>query len=226
MSDASWLSSRRRRARPHNRYSGRDRTSSATNIVSRSFDDGNSIMPPIANMSSGKTSVCVTFSATSSCSCWVPGATEPAGAKPPPSSRLRSAATSTPGMASTRIAPWRKSAGPSTAIAPITATPRSPAITISEISAATSPAMDRPSWVSWRNVRGMNASRSTPRTATPNTMSIGASSRYSTDGVWNSAARVTADEPLIPPPLPRPAPVLRWLGRRRPPAPSSGRSPG
>ena len=50
---ASCDSSRRRRARPHSRYSGSDRTSSATNMVSRSFEAGNSSMPPTANRASG-----------------------------------------------------------------------------------------------------------------------------------------------------------------------------
>ena len=55
---ASCESSRRRRASPHSRYSGSESTSSATNIVSRSFAAGNSIMPPTANSVSGNTSVC------------------------------------------------------------------------------------------------------------------------------------------------------------------------
>src|SRR5579859_1375875 len=50
---ASDESSRRRRARPHSRYSGSDSTSSATNMVSRSLAAGNSNMPPTANMVSG-----------------------------------------------------------------------------------------------------------------------------------------------------------------------------
>ncbi len=50
---ASCESSRRRRARPHSRYSGSDSTSSATNMVSRSFEAGNSSIPPIANSVSG-----------------------------------------------------------------------------------------------------------------------------------------------------------------------------
>ena len=50
---ASCESRRRRRASPHSRYSGRDRTSSATNMVSRSLEAGNSSMPPTANRVSG-----------------------------------------------------------------------------------------------------------------------------------------------------------------------------
>ena len=72
-SAASWLSSRRRRASPHSRYSGSDSTSSATNIVSRSLDAGNSIMPPTANSISGKTSVCSTPRVEASRSASVPG---------------------------------------------------------------------------------------------------------------------------------------------------------
>ena len=56
---ASCESSRRRLASPHSRYSGSDSTSSATNMVSRSFAAGNSIIPPTANIVSGKISVCM-----------------------------------------------------------------------------------------------------------------------------------------------------------------------
>ena len=56
-SAASWLTSRRRRAMAHSRYSGSEKTSSATNIVSRSLAETNSIMPASANSVSGKTSV-------------------------------------------------------------------------------------------------------------------------------------------------------------------------
>ena len=59
MTAASCDSSRRRRASPHIRYSGRESTSSATNIVSRSFAATKIIIPPIANSVSGKTSVCI-----------------------------------------------------------------------------------------------------------------------------------------------------------------------
>src|SRR6266511_2682170 len=44
---ASWDSSRRRRASPASRYSGRLSTSSATNISSRLFDAGNTNLPPV-----------------------------------------------------------------------------------------------------------------------------------------------------------------------------------
>jgi hypothetical protein len=51
--DASCDSRRRRRARPHSRYSGSDMTSRPTNIVSRSLAAGKSSMPPIANSARG-----------------------------------------------------------------------------------------------------------------------------------------------------------------------------
>ncbi len=51
--EASCDSRRRRRDSPHSRYSGRESTSSATNIVSRSLDAGNSSMPATANSVSG-----------------------------------------------------------------------------------------------------------------------------------------------------------------------------
>ena len=50
---ASCDSRRRRRARPHSRYSGSDSVSSAMNMVSRSLAAGNSSMPPMANRVSG-----------------------------------------------------------------------------------------------------------------------------------------------------------------------------
>ena len=50
---ASCESSRRRLASPQSRYSGSESTSSATNMVSRSFAAGNSSMPPIAKRVSG-----------------------------------------------------------------------------------------------------------------------------------------------------------------------------
>jgi len=56
--EASWLSSRRRRAIPHKTYSGNDSTSRATNMVSRSLAAAKTIMPASENSSSGKTSVC------------------------------------------------------------------------------------------------------------------------------------------------------------------------
>ena len=96
LSAASWLSSRRRRASPHSRYSGSDSTSSATNIVSRSLDAGNSIIPPTANSTSGKTSVCSSPLVDASPSASVPGsvAAWPVNALSPPS-RRRSANSST-----------------------------------------------------------------------------------------------------------------------------------
>ncbi len=65
-SDASWLSSRRRLARPVSRYSGSENTSSATNKVSRSPAAGKIIMPPRASSTSGKTSVWVSPRAVAS----------------------------------------------------------------------------------------------------------------------------------------------------------------
>ena len=70
---ASCESSRRRLASPHSRYSGSDSTSSATNIVSRSFAAGNSSIPPIANSVSGKISVCTNPAPRASRSSWLPG---------------------------------------------------------------------------------------------------------------------------------------------------------
>ena len=70
---ASCESSRRRRASPHSRYSGSDSTSSATNMVSRSFEAGNSSIPPTANSVSGKISVCMIPAARPSRSSGLPG---------------------------------------------------------------------------------------------------------------------------------------------------------
>ena len=51
LSAASCDSSRRRRASAHSRYSGSEKTSSATNMVSRSLAEGKSSMPATANSS-------------------------------------------------------------------------------------------------------------------------------------------------------------------------------
>src|SRR5258708_27636790 len=50
---ASCESSLRRRASPQSRYSGSERTSRATNMVSRSFQAGKSSIPPTAQRVSG-----------------------------------------------------------------------------------------------------------------------------------------------------------------------------
>ena len=86
--------------------------------MSRSFETGNSSIPPTANISSGKTSVWVTPVAVSSRSCCDPGIAEPAGANGPPVSSERSAVTRMPGIASSRIVPWRNRPGPSMATEP------------------------------------------------------------------------------------------------------------
>ena len=118
---ASWESRRRRRARPHSRYSGSDRTSSATNIVSRSFAAGNSSIPATANMVSGYTSVWVTPASSASRSSALPG-TAAACATNALTSWDDSASSRTLTKARTRIVPWMNRAGPSTATAPMATT--------------------------------------------------------------------------------------------------------
>ena len=59
MTAASCEISRRRRASPQSRYSGRDSTSRATNSVTVSVAAGKTIIPPTANSASGKISVCI-----------------------------------------------------------------------------------------------------------------------------------------------------------------------
>ena len=116
---ASCEISRRRRARPQSRYSGSEKTSSATNSISRSFAEANSIMPPTANSVSGKTSVCSTLAAVPSRSASDPGtaAAWPANADSPPSTdRSANSSTLISVSASRRI--QVNSAGPSTEIAP------------------------------------------------------------------------------------------------------------
>ena len=88
-------------------------------MVSRSLDAGNSIMPAIANIISGKTSVCSRPRVDASRSASVPGraAAWPAKAVTPPS-RCRSAKRKT--LISDRMSSvaQMKIVGPSTAIAP------------------------------------------------------------------------------------------------------------
>src|SRR5207302_844005 len=78
---------------------GSDSTSSATNIVSRSCAAGKSSMPPIANIVSGKTSVCANPEDTATRSAGLPGSAEACAvnASPPPGSPSsdRSAMSST-----------------------------------------------------------------------------------------------------------------------------------
>ncbi len=128
MTAASCESRRRRRASAHSRYSGREKTSSATKSVSRSLAAGKISMPATANSSSGKTSVVVKPALTAFFSCSLPGTAEPCAAKESTrlpwatGSSLRSAKVKAATRAISRMVPCRKSAGPSTATAPIAAT--------------------------------------------------------------------------------------------------------
>jgi hypothetical protein len=115
---ASCESRRRRLASPHSRYSGSDSTSSATNMVSRSLAAGNSSIPPIANMVSGKISVCMIPAPRASRSSALPGVAAACAAN---GLLLESPMSSTLAKASTRIVPWMNRVGRSTATAPIAA---------------------------------------------------------------------------------------------------------
>ncbi len=199
---ASCEISRRRRARPHSRYSGSEKTSSATNSTSRSLAEANSIMPPTANSVSGKTSVCSTRAAVPSRSASDPGtaAAWPANADSPPSTD-RSANSST----LISVSPSRRiqvnSAGPSTEIAPWAAiTSLSPPIRM----AVSTPATTRATTViasctRCRNCRGRNASTRTPTHAAPKTTSSGASSLYSILGAVKSASGRMCAITSVPP---------------------------
>src|SRR5580692_2102051 len=116
---ASFDSRRRRLASPHSRYSGSDSTSSATNMVSRSFDAGNSIIPPTANSVSGKISVWVIPATRPSRSSGLPGGAAAWAAK---GLLLVSAMSRTLAKASTTIVPWMNRVGRSMPTAPIAAT--------------------------------------------------------------------------------------------------------
>ena len=172
---------RRRRARPHSRYSGSDSTSSATNMVSRSFEAGKSIIPPTANSVSGKISVCMMPAARPSRSSWLPGVAAATAAN---GLWLVSPMSSTLTKASTRMVPWMNRVGRSTATAPSTATcPGLPlayrlcveATTMVRMNAAASDPRDRIRCVVRREQRGANASTRTPATAARKTTSMGAS---------------------------------------------------
>lgn len=73
--------SRLRRASAHSRYSGRERTSRATNRVSRSLAAGKTSMPATAKSSSGNTSVVVNPALTARFSLSLPGTAAACAAK-------------------------------------------------------------------------------------------------------------------------------------------------
>ena len=208
MSADSWERSRRCRASPHIRYSGSENTSRATNIVRRSSEAPKSIIPPSANIVSGKISVCATPAFVASFSATLPGTADAIGvnasrpAAPASTSTSeamrRSAISSVPRMPTTSRVPCRNSAGLSRATAPPTAVrpteePRPIHSTTTATSAATWPPMANVNWTRYLTLRGRNASTSTPRTATPSTINIGDSSPYSTDGavmvIWRVLLR-------------------------------------
>jgi hypothetical protein len=183
-SAASCDSSRRRRARPDIRYSGSDRTSNATNIVSRSCDAGNSSIPPMENSSSGKTSDCTSPARSACSSAGEPGTAEACAVNAPVDSTLRSAMVRIASTLSTRIVPWRNRVTPSTTTAPATSPPAvaSPAVRTCVCSTASQTTAASPASTATRAIptcrpnrapRGTNASTSTASRAAPNTISIG-----------------------------------------------------
>src|SRR5882757_2176089 len=180
---ASWDSSRRRRAKPVSRYSGSDSTSSDTNITSRLFDAGNSIMPDSANVTSGYASVCTLVVVAWARSRLLPTATaaEATSALPAVSSD-RSDTSSTLTMPSAASVPSIKRVGPSTAMAPAAVVRCLLRISTTATSAATQPASASGTWIRARQSRGANASISTPAQATPSMISIGDSAAYEIDG--------------------------------------------
>ena len=116
------LARRRRRARPQSRYSGREKTSRAMNMVSRSLDAGNSSIPPSDNSSSGYTSVCTRPSREALASSGEPGVVEACAVNAVESGLVSSAMVNTASKAKTRIVPCRNSAGPSITTAPLAVT--------------------------------------------------------------------------------------------------------
>lgn len=88
------------------------------NIVSRSFEATNVIMPPSANSVSGKTSVCMPVFVACARSCTVPGRIAAWATNAPPGSTERSAISNTEPNPSTSNVAHRNSDGESTAIAP------------------------------------------------------------------------------------------------------------
>ena len=69
-------SNRRLRAKPANKYSGNENTSSATNKVIRSLATVNNIIPATANKNSGNISVCALFSCSAVRSSGEPGSAD------------------------------------------------------------------------------------------------------------------------------------------------------
>ena len=92
---------------PAIRYSGSESTSSAMNISSRLFEIGKISMPPVANSSSGKTSVCTRSVRARRRSSGEPTTTAAdATIELPPPSTLRSDSSSVAINASASTAPW------------------------------------------------------------------------------------------------------------------------
>ncbi len=192
--------------------------------VSRSLAAGKTSIPPTANSAIGNTSVVVNPALTAACSASPPGTAAACATKESTflpcaaGSSRRSAKVNVATSATSRIVPWRKSAGPSTAMAPIAAilalvVPKPPAASpTTAAKPAASASTDSRSWAWYRLRRGRNASRTTPTTAAPSTISAGASWAYSIFGagilagasaarvhrLWTVATELTSRPPHLP----------------------------
>ena len=173
-------------------------------MVSRSLEAGNTIMPPTDSITNGKSSVWAAPARCASRSASLPGTAEACGVKesrPPPTvtatfalaaftapvaAPVRSAMKMTASIATNSTVPCRNSAVGSIATAPSTA--GRPAQIVSATRSTATNAATKPANVSvtcapYRSRLGTNASTRTPATATPKTMSIGLSRKYSMLGV-------------------------------------------
>src|SRR5829696_6390640 len=177
-------------------------------MSSRLFAETKTIIPLNAKVASGKSSVCTRLEVSIRRSAELPASTAAWATKaPPPTSGDRSASSSTDSRPSTSSVPCRKSAGPSTAIAPAAVTSERPARATTATSAAARPSRAMATWVVNRLARGTTASTSTPTQAVARTIRIGDSPEYEIAGAWTvSAARISVTRGL-----------LRWNphGRRR-----------
>ena len=190
-------------------YSGSESTSSATNIVSRSAAEEKTIMPPAANMASGKTSVVSRPARSAAASSAEPGPV--AGCAANASSRRSvpfSPSTSSDSAVRTTSEPCRNRAIRSSTIAEAcwsVADSRTWCVTSSRQSTTSSDidtSRPRPAtsiWVTRRARRGTNASTRTPTTAAARTATTGPAASQSTSG----AVKV-----LDPPPS-----GTSWAGR-------------
>src|SRR5512133_825180 len=184
LSDASCDSSRRRRASPQSRYSGKDKISNATNMVIKSLEAGKSIIPNTANSARGNTSVCSTRLRIASRSATVPGTAAACGAKTLVVSILVSANVSSDAALKMSRIVHMKYVGPSSASELTATTASSPDAQFNTVvtNARAKDTKLMRSCTTRQISRGATASAKTPKQAPAKITKTGASRPYSIFG--------------------------------------------